>query len=345
VPLIDFSSTTQKKTSPFKKIQFAVGTFALIGATTLGTTLAANINLNGGDVEFGQGVVTATACDDDITVTPFSTFINATGGGEHRLSSIQISIIDSSADHCDGKDFIIRAYSNSGISNIFESEGDSYSSVRVYDDAGSFFVVSEDVLDLEIENGVDNSSNISNTSFTVTFLSPLALAENVQRITVESVNHDDTGFVSYGGNLYQLVEDPVSWYAAYLDITTPVNGQCKYIRYGRCGYFATITSDAERLAVISSVGDGALWLGGSDIQTENTWRWIDGPEYGVAISSYQNWSQNEPNDSNENEDALQTYPGAEGRWNDLPVDGSGFTNLPYLIEYSSNFTARTNRLP
>ena len=343
--MIDFSKTIQKKTSSFKKIQFAVGTFALIGATTLGTTLAASINLNGGDVEFGQGVVTATACDDDVTVTPFSTFINATGGGEHRLSSIQISAINSSSNRCDGKDFIIKAYSNSGILNIFESAGDSYSSVRVYDDAGSFFVVSEDMLDLEITNGVDNSSNISNTSFTVTFSSPLALAEDVQRITVESEN-GEAGLISYGGNLYQLVENPVTWNAAYLDITTPVDGQCKYRRNGRCGYFATITSDAERLAVISSVGDGGLWLGGSDIQSEGTWEWIDGPEFGVAISSYQNWSEGEPNNSN-NEDALQTYPGVEGRWNDLPVDDGYGPEwfLPYLIEYSSNFTARTNRLP
>ena len=342
--MIDFSSTTQKKTSPFKKIQFAVGTFALIGATTLGTTLAASINLNGGGgrTEFGQGVATATACDDDITVTPFSTLINAPGGGEHRLSSIQISAINSSSNRCDGKDFIIKAYSNSGILNVFRSGEVSYSSVRVYDDAGSFFAVSEGVLDLEVTSGANNSSNITNTSFTVTFSSPLAPAENVKRITVESVNHVDTGVISYNGRWYQLVEPAASWQAAYLDITTPVDGKCKYIRYGRCGYFATITSDAERLAVISSVGTGALWLGGSDIQSEGAWKWIDGPEWGVAISSYQNWSGGEPNDSGNNEDALQTYPGAQGGWNDLPVTGGP---LPYLIEYSSNFTARTNRLP
>jgi Lectin C-type domain len=343
VPLINFSNTPRKIFSARKKIQVAFGIFALIGATTLGTTLAANISLNGGsNVEFGQGVAQTVACDDQITISPRANFDNSEEVSSHVFSSISLSAIDSTSDHCDGKDFIIKAYSNSGILDIFQSGGDSYSSVRVYDDGGDFFIVSDDLLDLEITSGENNSSDITNTSFTVNFSSPLASAEDVQRVTVESVDHVDTGLISYGGHLYQLVQNAVTWNAAYLDITDPVDGHCKYILNGRCGYFATITSNAERIAVLSNVGEGALWLGGSDIQDEGVWKWIDGPEYNVSISSlYENWSGGEPNNSG-NEDALQTLPGAGGQWNDLSVN---IQTLPYLIEYSSDFTARTNYLP
>ena len=54
-----------------------LGIGALTGVIALGSTLAANINLNAGStVEFGQGITQATACDNDITVTPLASFIN-----------------------------------------------------------------------------------------------------------------------------------------------------------------------------------------------------------------------------------------------------------------------------
>jgi hypothetical protein len=109
VPTLDFQDSIAKGPATKKPLKLFLGTGVLVGALALGSTFAANINLNGNsDVEFGQGVVTTTACDDDggITVTPFSTFVNATGVGEHRMSSIRISDIDG----CDGKVFRIKAY-------------------------------------------------------------------------------------------------------------------------------------------------------------------------------------------------------------------------------------------
>lgn len=84
----------------------------MLGSVTVGTTLAANISLNGGgNVEFGQGVAATTACDEDgISVKPFSTFINATGAGSHKLTSIRISGVDSRAEQCSAKTFRIKAY-------------------------------------------------------------------------------------------------------------------------------------------------------------------------------------------------------------------------------------------
>ena len=62
-----------------KKLKVIIGIGLLAGVMGMGSTLAASITLNGGTaVEFGQGVQLVTACDDAITVTPTSTFVNRT---------------------------------------------------------------------------------------------------------------------------------------------------------------------------------------------------------------------------------------------------------------------------
>jgi hypothetical protein len=80
-----------------KKLRVILGIGALAAVTGLGSTLAANISLNGGgNVEFGQGVATTAACDDTITLTPVSTFVNSPYAGDATfgVSAIQISDID-----------------------------------------------------------------------------------------------------------------------------------------------------------------------------------------------------------------------------------------------------------
>jgi hypothetical protein len=81
-----------------KKLRVILGIGALAAVTGIGSTLAANISLNGGgNVEFGQGVATTAACDDDITLTPVSTFSNASyayDDATFAMTAIQISGID-----------------------------------------------------------------------------------------------------------------------------------------------------------------------------------------------------------------------------------------------------------
>lgn len=362
---LDFGSDNKNSSaSKMFKVLLAIG---LIGGATYGTTLASNISLNGGgNVEFGQGVARTVACDSQIVVTPVSNFDNSENAISYDFSGMTISEIDSSTEACNGKDFIIKAYSSSGIEDVFENSGTLYQTLRVYDDGGTFYLISEGSDQSEIISGEDNSSDPTNTSFSITFNQPIARAEDIEKITVESVNHDDSSLISYGSHFYQLVENNLTWDQAYSDITTAVNGRCKYVHNGMCGYFATITSDAERNAVISSIGTGEVWLGGSDKVLEGYWRWIDGPEYGQLFSrsyylefddgygstyfgvdytetiTYDHWDDGEPNDSGSAEDALQTVSGSSSLWNDLPTTSH---LLPYLIEYSPNFRTRTERLP
>ena len=224
----DFQPSPNRFSKPLKLI---LGIAALSAVLALSSTLAANINLNGGgNVEFGQGVAATTACDDQITITPYSTFINESGAGSHKLTSIKISGIDSRADKCSGKIFVIKAYSDSGQLDLFNYTVTSnldnsiietldYDSIEISDNAGVFTWSSggTDVDDVTNDSNVgDPARDLTNTSFTLSLTSastvpytisrtPLASAEDVKRITVETKG-DDTityalGDIGPGGGI------------------------------------------------------------------------------------------------------------------------------------------------
>jgi len=102
------SPSTPKSRKPLRVL---LGIGALAAVTGIGSTLAANITLNGPSetVEFGQGVVTTAACDSEITVTPVTAFVNDPVTSYFELDTIDLSNV--SID-CTNKWFVIRAYDN-----------------------------------------------------------------------------------------------------------------------------------------------------------------------------------------------------------------------------------------
>lgn len=91
--MLDFEPASPNKRSGKRVLKglFGIGLFGLLIA--LGSTFAANINLNNNQsVEFGQGVVQATACDEEVSITPYSNFVNLNGEG------FQLTIIDAGPD-------------------------------------------------------------------------------------------------------------------------------------------------------------------------------------------------------------------------------------------------------
>jgi hypothetical protein len=105
-----------------KTLKVMLGIAALVAVPVVGTTLAASIgiNVNGNSntpIQFGQGVVQATACDSAITVTADSTFVNTAydpatpgSGGSYYLGDVTISEILSA---CNSKKFQINVFTNS----------------------------------------------------------------------------------------------------------------------------------------------------------------------------------------------------------------------------------------
>lgn len=151
----------------------AVGAYLL-----LGNTLAANITLNSSSrTEFGQGVQITVACagNNTITVTPRSTFVNASGAGAFYLGSVVLSGIPSS---CYGVKFVLNVYNNSSNTPL-DLFGNSQADAIFVDDNGTFSALTGG-------NGMTVTTN-SSTSTTLTFDTPIALSSNTMKITLQSM--------------------------------------------------------------------------------------------------------------------------------------------------------------
>lgn len=109
-----------RKAAPKKSnLKSLAGLATVAAVAVLGSTLAANITLGGnGGIEFGQGVMTTSACDSSITLSPKVTFNNVAGGGVFYLSTVTFSGVDASTntggsdEGCQGDYITLNAYGN-----------------------------------------------------------------------------------------------------------------------------------------------------------------------------------------------------------------------------------------
>jgi hypothetical protein len=217
---------------PQKKKLLAILAFLLLlvgGSYLVKTTLAANISINSGPVEFGQGNTQTVACSGatNLTITPNSTFANASGGGAHYFSSVKVSNIPIG---CYGNDFTIRAYGNSSSIPLALFNTSSASAV-VYNDNGTF----------KLGIGSTGSSITSSAgTFTFTFTSPVALASTVMKVTVESGKHieffgvGDTG--PGGGTIFYYSAAGFNCGSGFSATGSPTGGKCNYLEAAPSGW-------------------------------------------------------------------------------------------------------------
>jgi hypothetical protein len=186
--ILNFDGPTGRKFG--KPLKAVLGIGALAAVVAVASTLAANININSGPVEFGQGVAQTTACSGDnaIIVTPHSSFVNSESSTSFSFTGVSISDIP---EECLGVDFKISAYGESG--DAIRLIGSC-----AYDGTGPVVRFTGDESYQTPASAVDmdlNLLNRSETSFTIDWTGfvngndepcPLADAEDVYKITVET---------------------------------------------------------------------------------------------------------------------------------------------------------------
>ena len=185
---------------------------SVLSYSLLGSTFATNISMSTGRVEFGQGIIQATACDNAVTITPYATFANATGASaNYKLTAIRLTDMGAG---CWGKDIILKVYNSSDSTplNLYQTGGSTnYSQIRVYNDNGVFNLQDAGLTSNELSNITDG--------FQVTLFnsaSPASvaqsLASDVYKISIETVNHDSnltlvnlpSGSMNFATNTYGL---------------------------------------------------------------------------------------------------------------------------------------------
>ena len=218
-----FSHSRSSRLGKAPKIMSAIALLAG-AALFLHTTLAANINLGTSTAEFGQGVVTATSCDDRIYVKPKASFVNAQAAGSFYLGSLEVSDVDATA--CDGRWFTFKIYDAANNTPLEVSSG--VLSFSVLNTAGSYSTT---------QGGFSVTTN-SSTSFTITFATPVATTSNVAKISLESSNNapsqltvqyavGDTG--PGGGKVFYTSVAGFNCGSTFSSTGSPAGGLCHYL--------------------------------------------------------------------------------------------------------------------
>ncbi len=199
-----------------------------------------------------------------------------------------------------------------------------------FDDAKGALVLLGDATPSEYQAAMRSITYVNNAPL-------FSLIDGTQRQFTISLANDDyfsQALKLDDGHFYEYVNASVTWDQANTAASTRTY-------YGLQGYLATVTS-AEENSFIRNKISNMIWLGGSDNETEGTWKWVTGPEgeNGTVFYSggsaydgnYINWNtaNNEPNSSQANEDYLMMYSSNyPGEWNDI----YSTKTYGYVVEY------------
>ncbi len=130
------SSKNARKKGGVMPLLSVVAAVAIVGG--MSSTLAGTITLNGGTgVEFGQGIVTAAACDTSIKLTPTSSYESDTAKAPTNfvVSSLKVENVGlasggSEGPGCKGKTLTIRAYTETGTVALFAYPSGSSNTIK-----------------------------------------------------------------------------------------------------------------------------------------------------------------------------------------------------------------------
>jgi hypothetical protein len=178
---------TLPKKKKNKTLKVMLGIAALVAVPVVGTTLAASIGINNdGGVQFGQGVTLATACDNDVILTPAAALDNA--ANTFNLETITIAELDGVA--CNGKTLTIKVLKTDGteqtVSTVSgattkivitlpaDADGATAAALPTYDNAADYTV-----------SGLVDPDTAGDSEITITLGSKPSTGD-VDKFTIES---------------------------------------------------------------------------------------------------------------------------------------------------------------
>jgi hypothetical protein len=248
---------------------------ALVAAIAVfGSTLAANINLgSSSSLEFGQGIQSTTACSGTtaLKITPQSKFVNAQGSGAFYFKSVTVSNIPLG---CQGSDFVLNAYGETSAVALSIFDISAKGAIVYHSSSGP--QVGAGMLGMTVSGGSD--------SFTVSFTNPVAMADTVYRITIQSGAHatnasevcgsnglrasggacrvGDTG--SGGGTIFYVSASPFTASGSLC------NTNCYYLEFAPKGW-ASISDYPNNITA-----NGQIFSARSGVNEDPTLVWTDG---------------------------------------------------------------------
>ena len=207
----------------YKLRSFApIAILLLVTTIYLPNTVGGKISLNSGNVqvEFGQGIVGANSCvatSGNLDLGAASSFNNLQVGGSFKLKSITIKGLPG---ECLGKDFRLRAYSDSNQAPLALYNTDSNTVI--------IQTVTVPATLFETSTAWGGASGLtiktdSNSSLTITFTNPVADAQNVAKVTLESIEPYYVGDVGpAGGTVFYVSKTGFYCGSTY-------TARCKYL--------------------------------------------------------------------------------------------------------------------
>lgn len=223
--LLRFDGIGPKRSGEKKTLSIILGAGALVATIALGSTLAANISLNGGGtVEFGQGVAQTTACDDNIFITPEAPFINDAQDATFLFNAFSVTDI---SEACFGKTFTIKIYKDGqdGPLPFYDTNGTIYSEIRVKNDNGIFSFVGGGLTSDDIQ-GIPGGFYVTIGAGTLPSFS-LVSGEDIDRITIESSDNVAVSPIGQigpgGGTIFYYSEE------AFTSTGSTCNADCHYL--------------------------------------------------------------------------------------------------------------------
>jgi hypothetical protein len=173
-----------------KRWKIALGVFILGLIPAISFTFAGSITVNtnsGGKVEFGQGITGATACDDNVTITPSARY--DTGTALFYLESITVSSVDfdsTTASSCLGKVVKVSVIDDSGSTSPWGA-GNNFVSLRV-DSLTANSIPTEKTPLSNFNMGTSGGISASGTVF-FEFIGPISQSmpgNNVSKIIIQT---------------------------------------------------------------------------------------------------------------------------------------------------------------